>query len=159
MSNLTLYNEKWRHVAQAVDVPIARPNIPPTWHRIGPIWLGHGPKRAVFLNPDLIFLRSGFKLTENKPKWWHFFVQNTPNIGSAEPSSDPKVHDLVSNIYIFQPGLSNTHAKNVQDSPNIGATPKLMLLYLIYPSITATETVGLQKLPKLHKRSWTIFST
>ena len=23
MSNLTLYNEKWRHVAQAVDVPIA----------------------------------------------------------------------------------------------------------------------------------------
>ena len=66
-----------------------RPNIPPTWHRIGPIWLGHGPKRTVFLNPDLIFLRSGFKLTENKPKWWHFFAQNTPNIGSAEPSSDP----------------------------------------------------------------------
>ena len=48
-----------------------------------------------------------------------------PNMGP------PKVHDLVSNIYSFQPGLSNTHAKNVQDSPNIGAIPKLMLLYLI----------------------------
>ena len=91
-----------------------RPNIPPTWHRIGPIWLGHGPKRTVFLNPDLICLRSGFKLAKDRP-----------NIGPA------KVHDLVSNIYSFQPGLSNTHAKNVQDSPNIGAIPELMLVYLI----------------------------
>ena len=28
-------------------------------------------------------------------------------------------------------GLSNTHAKNVQDSPSIGSIPTLMLLYLI----------------------------
>ena len=44
MSNLTLYNEKWQHVAQAVDVPIAarlaqhtpnlaqdRPNMAGAW--------------------------------------------------------------------------------------------------------------------------------
>ena len=131
-----------------------RPSIPPTWHRIGPIGLGHGPKRTVVFNPDLIFLRSGLKLAEHKPWWWQVFAQDTPNIGPAEPPSDPTwAHPRPMTWFRIQllTGLSNTRAKNVQDSPSIGSIFRLM------PSIAASETESFQKPPRIHKRYWTNF--
>ena len=69
MLNVISCDEKLRNVAEAVKMPIAA-----FWHRIGKIWMGHGPKRTVFRNPDLMFRMSGLKLAEHEPEWRRFFA-------------------------------------------------------------------------------------